>query len=481
MNILLINPIKEESSHPEILFPLGLGYIARTLMVAGHSIDVLDINANRWTPEEVEDRIRELSFDAAGITSMITDYKQVKWLCSIIKKYHGDRPVIIGGGLPSVVPELVLRETEADIVVIGEGEATITELIDVLGTSGDLSAVKGIWYRRSGIIHSNPPRELLPSLDDIPFPAWELFPMDIYTSGLALGFEAPIKNLNMISSRGCSYRCIYCDHSIFGYRFRSRSVDNMIEEMKLLKERYGIKAVAFVDDLLILNKKRVYEFCKQMTGNDMNMMWSCNGRVNLIDENLLREMKSAGCVLMGYGIESGSQSILTEMNKKTTVDQAKRAIDMTWRSGITPFPYMMIGMPGETEETINETVEFCKEIGIVEGFGYAAPIPGTPLYDKAWESGKISSLKDLVEKWKAWQKAPIVNMTGLAPEKLIALKENAEKSIVNHIIGNHKKLIFKRMLYYYRIHGAVGLMVKLRIWAAKLVRRNFCRSSESRS
>jgi radical SAM superfamily enzyme YgiQ (UPF0313 family) len=463
------------SENPGI-FPLGLGYIARILLEEGHRVKVLDINAHRWKPNKIASEIRKHVFDIVGITCLITEYKQVKWLCSVIKRERPGCTIILGGGLPSVVPEFVLQETEADIAVVGEGEITVTEVVDIVEKSGDLSKIDGIWYKKNGAISKTPPRKAISCLDDIPFPAWELFSKETYIRGSSLGFDPPVRRMNMISSRGCTYRCTYCDHSIFGHQFRSRSVNNMFEEMKLLIERYRIRAVAFVDDLFLLDRKKVYEFCDKLLSEGINIMWSCNGRVNLVDKDLLDKMRSAGCVLIGYGIESGSQTILNEMNKKATVDQAKKAINLTWKSGITPFPYMMFGMPGETEKTINETVEFCKEIGIVEGFGFTAPIPGTPLYDQAKELGKILSLKDLVERWTEWGKMPIANLTSLPTERLIALKEKAEKTTANYILRRHKKLLLRKLLYFYQVHGLAGFTLRLAKWIAKFLKRNFRKS-----
>lgn len=477
MDILLINPLIGLSDLSETLFPIGLGYIARVLVEAGHRVEVLDINAYRWKPSKIASEIRKHVFDIVGITCLITEYNQVKWLCSVIKRERPGCTIILGGGLPSVVPELVLQETEADIAVVGEGEVTVTELVDILEKSGDLPKIDGIWYKKNSAISKTPPRKAISCLDDIPFPAWELFPMETYIRGSSLGFEPPIKNLNIISSRGCPYHCTYCDHSIFGYRLRKRSIDNILKEMKFLKERYRIRAIAFCDDLFLLDRKRVFEFCDKLLSENMDMMWSCNGRVNLVDKDLLDKVKSAGCVLIGYGIESGSQTILNEMNKKATVDQAKRAINLTWESGITPFPYMMVGMPSETEKTINETVEFCKEIGIVEGFGFTAPIPGTPLYDQVKELGKIPSLKDLVERWIGWGKMPVANLTSLPTERLIALKEKAEKTTANYVLRKHKELLLRKLLYFYQVHGVVGLTLRLVKWGAKFLMRNFRKSS----
>lgn len=478
LNILLINPLVESFERSEKPFPLGLGYIARVLYDEGYHIEVLDLNAQHLGREKTVSEIRKRSYDVCGISCMLTEYKQVQWLCSLIKKERPDSTLILGGGLPSVVPELVLNETTADIAVVGEGEETAKELMKALKESSNLSNIKGIWYKKEGRIYKNTPREPILSLDGIPFPVWEFFPTEMYFKKGVLGFDPPLKSVNMISSRGCSYACTYCDHSIFGSRYRARSANNILLEMRLLKERYKIKAIAFSDDLFLLDRNRVYEFCDKLKLAGLDMLWSCNGRVDLMDRGLLDKMRSAGCVMIGYGIESGSSAILKEMNKRVTTDQAKNAIRLTWEAGITPFPYMMFGMPSETETTIEETVGFCKEIGIVEGFGFAAPIPGTPLYEQARRAGKIPGVKELVEKWVEWGKAPILNLTSLPTDGLIALKEKAEKATVNHILKKHKMLVARRLYYYYRVHGLAALMRRLMRWGFKFVKRNFGKKYE---
>lgn len=471
MRILLINPVVRSWERPSI-FPLGLAYIASVLIKAGHHVDVLDLNALRVSIKDVRERIKARTFDVVGISCLLTEYGQVKELSALLKREHPDCTIMLGGGLPSVAGEFVLQETEADIAVVGEGEETVVEIVDKLEKSADLHGVKGILFKDSASVIRTDPREPILDLDSLPLPAWELFPIETYLRGSVLGFDSPIRSLNMITSRGCPYQCCYCDYSIFGHRFRARSVSNVLAEMELLKDRYSVRAVNFVDDLFLLDKNRVCDFCDQLLSIAGGMMWSCNARVNLVDSSLLKKMRSAGCMLVGYGVESGSQRILDEMNKKTTVEQGRKAIEMTWNAGITPFPYMMFGMPGETEETIRETVDFCKDIGIVEGFGFATPIPGTALYERAVEAGKILDLKELVEDWHEWQKKLLVNMTALQTERLIALREAAEKSIVNHALRKHKALVLKKLVNHYRIHGMRGFLLKLAKWCTRLIARD---------
>jgi heptosyltransferase-2 len=241
--------------------------------------------------------------------------------------------------------------------------------------------------------------------------------------------------------------------------------------MKVLKQQYGIRAVTFADDLFTLDKKMVHQFCDLLLLEGVELMWACNGRANLVDKELLRRMRAVGCVFMGYGIESGSPTILREMNKQVTVEQAKEAIHLTWEAGITPFAYMMIGMPGETQQTFRETVDFSKEIGIVEGFGFVTPLPGTPLYEQAREAGKISDPKGLVEGWKDWGKQCLVNMTTLSNEEIVALKTWGEREAAEHFLRTHRKLLLKKFYFYYRVHGFRALVRQLVAWVGKYLAR----------
>jgi len=452
MNVLLINPIIRGEETPSY-FPLGLGYIAQVLLNKGHDVNILDINAYRLSQEEVEKRIRNISYDVVGITGLITEYNYIKWLISVLKDFNQEAKVILGGGLASASPKLLLEKIGADIVVIGEGEVTINEVIHGLENTRDLKLVKGIWFKEKDTIHQTVAREPIKSIDDIPFPNRDLFPMEIYIEGMKERwfFDMPIRATNMITSRGCPYNCIYCDHGVWGKKFRARSAENIVDEIKLLIKKYDIQGVVFNDDTFVLDKKRIYSFCKLLKNQKIKISWACNGRVNLMDQNLLKEMKSAGCKTIAYGIESGSQTILNEMNKQVTVDQAKKAIKLTRDVGITPIAYLMIGLFSETEKTIKETVNFCKETGIRGSFNFVTPIPGTVLYQKAKEMGKIyHTEEELLKEWDVWQHKIIVNLTSMTDEKLMNLKKEAEAQIneitLSVIWSYYKKYGFRKLV-----------------------------------
>lgn len=452
MDILLVNPIIRGSKKP-FYFPLGLGYIASVLLNAGHKVEVLDINAYRFTREETFEQIKILKFDIVCLTGLVTEYSQIKWLASQFKEFHPDKTIVLGGGLATLAPEIVLKNSVIDIVVIGEGEETIKELVNGIQEGNSLNEINGIVFKEKDVIQKNKPRKIIETLDSISFPARELFPLEKYLKNPYLRlFDKDLRTTQIITSRGCPYSCIYCFKDMWGYQFRKRSADNIIDEIKLLKDKFNITGIQFSDDLFIMDKKRVHEFCDKVIEQEIKFTWLANGRVNLMDPVLLEKMKSAGCKVICYGIESGSQEILNTMNKGVTVSQAEKAIQETWKAGILPHGYLMIGMLGETKETIRETVDFCNRNGLVGQFSFVTPIPNTKLFEEAKRLGKISSDEEwLMENWGEWNDRILINLTDMEDSELIELKKKAERDILRGNILKksllHLKLISLKTLF----------------------------------
>lgn len=469
MKILLINPLMDKSRPPDA-FPLGLSYIAGTLLKNGHQVEIMDINGMKYTSEEVEEKIGSTDYEAVGITSMLGQYNYIRWLISIIKEKNPLMPVVLGGPLASSVPELIFDTTEADVIVKGEGEVTVKELFGCIENNGDLNSVKGIFYKRSGKVFKTPNQIHIENIDEIPFPAWHLFPIEIYLDHGSFGFDdlASIKSMDIITSRGCPYHCTYCFHDVFGHRYRARSAGSIIDEMKYLENKYGVRGFVFRDDTFVLNNKRIHAFCDRLIEKNYNFLWSCNGRVNLMDEELLLKMKAAGCILIGYGIESGSQEMLDKMKRKIKVEKAKEIIDSTWKVGIIPRAFVIFGMIGETLETINETIQFCKDASVIPYISFLTPIPGTEVYKDALNMGRLKDSKMLIESWENWGDIININLTNFSTEGLIRLKAKAEKEITAYIIKNHKKLLFKRLYNHYKIYGFFSMIKRFLLWLKQL-------------
>jgi len=430
MKVLLINPpirVTEPPRHP----PFGLGVIANVLLQDGHEVEILDLNAYRLSKIETVKRIKLTSnkYDLIGIGGLITTYKYLKWLIPIIKKYNKSSTIVVGGGVVTPVPYLLINNTPADVAVIGEGEITMRELVNKIEKGNSLNNVKGIIYKEDKQIYTTPPRPLIKNLDRLPFPAWDLLPMKIYLRNVAHASVISKKTeLSFITARGCPFNCKYCYH-IFGRGVRFRSIDKIIEELERLYEKYKFESILFLDETFTINKDRIFEFCDKFE-KTLKLPWSCYARVNLVDKEMLKRMKEAGCFWVGYGIESGSQKVLNMMNKGVTTEQAKKAIILTRNCRLICNTTFMFGYPGEDLTTIQETFDFCKELLLRPRFFYTTPYPGTVLYEEVKQRiiEKYGSEENFIEVLGDATKFTI-NLTDFSDEELIKLKKETERKL----------------------------------------------------
>lgn len=459
MNILLIHPrLMLNEITPDPRFPLGLGYIAAALQNAGHRVDVVDLNAQNESENELKKKIEISSYNMIGIRAMITQFKQVQELASLIKSVSQTK-IVLGGGLASSVPEMVLKEADIDIAVVGEGETTVVELAARIENQQSIVDLKGIACWANGKVVKAPPQSYIDDISTIPFPAWDLFPMERYFNKADLGF--PKRKISVITSRGCPYQCSFCFHGIFGYKYRSRSAENVVKEVELLSNKYGVHGIMFEDDTFTVDRHRVYEICDLLIKKAPKIIWTCNGRVNLINKDMLNKMRSAGCASISYGIESGSQKILNNINKGVEVSKMHEAIKLTWESGIVPHAFLMLGTPGETVETVRESIDFCKKAGIAAEFTIATPIPGTRLYQEAVNMGRTDSLEGLVRDWGNWYEEILVNVTDISTHELQNLKKQAEKEVFISFIRNRKKYFVNMFFREIRVNGVKSLLTRI--------------------
>ncbi len=437
MKILLINlPNRyQDKTRKEVFFPVGLGYVAGAILEARHEVEILDIYALGLSDEKVMSIIKDNVFDVIGISAMSTQYKYVKWLASKIKELHKDKEIILGWVLATYSAKIVLETTDVDICVIGEGENTIKEL---LANLNNLSGVKGIAYKSGVEIEVNPPREYIKDLHSLPRIPYEIFPMDIYIDKLShSGLSQGQKTLNISCGRGCPYECTFCSKSFSGIRLRP--IKDIMEEISFLKTKYGVRRIFFSDELLITNKNRILEICENIS--PLKVSWSCQGRINLIDEEILRKMKQSGCTSIGYGIESASQKILNAMNKKIEIKKAEEIIKFTKKAGLKPVLQFTFGYPGEDMLTIKETIEFFRRVDepFVE-FSPITPLPGSPLWDDCVNNKIIKDEVTFLENLEGgyMSDAPtLVNFTSFEPEELNRLRIWSENRIRLNYMKKH--------------------------------------------
>jgi len=409
--IVLVNPpMKAEqvygsfSEWANVSPPTGLCYIAAVVRDKGYNVSIIDAEALGLGIDKTVQAILRQKPDIIGIACKTLWVVNAHKLAQALKEKAPDLLIIAGGNHVTALPERSLKEFPAfDILVIGEGEMTFTELINVLNTGGDLEKVAGIAFRDKDKIHITSPRERIRDLDTLPFPAFDLLP------DLATRYKPPLNAVeklpafSLVTSRGCPSQCAFCDRRVFGNLVTMHSPEYILSMIRELRHKYGIRYLVFDDDNLLLNKKHLIDFLEIFKKSDSWMPFSCQSRVDTIDDERLKHLKEAGCRHILFGVESGSQRMLDAMNKGITTDQIRKAIDLTRKSGIETTGYFIIGYPGETEETLKDTVELIKKCNLDNVSAYLfTPLPGSAAYkdiDKStyvedWE--KMNSFDNIV-------------------------------------------------------------------------------------
>jgi radical SAM superfamily enzyme YgiQ (UPF0313 family) len=413
MKVLLVNPpwhlrkgnIWRDTA--SAMPPLGLAWIAASLELRGHQVQILDAHAERLPLDTVRQRLDAMAdFDWVGISSTTSLIGNALEIARMAKARWPASRLAMGGVHPTVLPEEVLAEPAVDVVVRGEGEVTMQELV----SGADFSNVLGISYRQetatarqgqdgpathgqnaraTGAVRHNEHRPLIADLNSLPMPAYHLLPMSRYHP--AAGASKRLPAVSMLATRGCVGRCTFC-YRIFGPTLRCRSGRALAEEAQFLQQRYGIREVCFYDDTFTAVKKEIREFCRSLGELKVDLTWSCFSRIDAVDEDTLRAMKQAGCHQIMYGFESASPEILRNVGKRVDLDQAAETVRITRKVGIDIRAAFMLGNPGETEQTLEQTLQYAirlrPELVI---FNIATPFPGTEMFDWANRGGLLKT------------------------------------------------------------------------------------------
>ncbi len=374
MNILLINPPIRLNALP-YFHPIGLGIVANVLKNAGHTVQILDLNMIRCEEEDIAKHLPSDTFGLIGVSGIITTFGYLKTLIPELRKKY-DAPIVIGGGGYTSAPEVYQQAFQPDYGVIGEGEYTLLELVRQLET-GNPKDVLGLY--------GNPPRPLEPNLNNFPLPAFDLLPTNEYARVVKYAQKGK-RELAFLSTRGCPWSCNYCYH-IFGRGVRYRSVEHILSEMEVLRRDYMVDALLMADECLTVHKRIVQKLCREMIQRQYNFEWICYSRVDTVDEETLKLMAQAGCKMIGFGFESGSQRMLDAMNKRVILDKMMNALTLARRYIPHVGTTFIFGYPGENDETVKETVDFCYKAGINQKAFFLQPYPGTRVFEE--NKGKI--------------------------------------------------------------------------------------------
>ena len=409
--------------------PLGLLYLATTLMEMGIEVTVLDQPVKGFTVEETIKWVEKEDPDILGFSTFSTSGRKAALLSNEVKKKNPNITIVFGSFYATFNADRVLRKyPSVDIIVRGEGENTVVDLVDCLKKRGKLKDVQGITFRDGNAVVSTPDRPLIEDLDSIPFPDRNL--LDVEYHSMIAGANIAIKKFtSIISSRGCVYGCRFCSCQKFARNvWRPRSVENTLEELRYLIGE-GFKQLIFIDDSFTLNQKRVIKLCKNIRKEKLDIEWFCEGRVDNCSYEMLKELSKAGCKVIYFGIESANQRILDYYNKKITPQQSKNAVENARKAGIdTIVGSFIVGAPDETREEIRNTLEFAKQLPIdIPQFNILGVHPGMDI----WNELKMKGLVNEEEHWETGVKVAEICPSAVPLQEIRKMIRNA----VNDFIG----------------------------------------------
>jgi radical SAM superfamily enzyme YgiQ (UPF0313 family) len=374
--VALINtPLLEGVAHHPLFPPLGLAYLAAVLEQNDFEVRVMDCPVCEIDHEKLKADLASFEPTLIGVGSMTPTIESALKSARVAKEACPDAKVVIGGPHATFMDRETLAEEPAtDIVVRGEGEETLLEIVKQLPSLPKLEDVKGITFRKNGQIIRTPDRPFIQNLDALPRPAYKYIPIDKYR---IMGKRL----LPIMTSRGCPFQCSFCVASqMFGAGFRGRSPKNVLDELEWLRDEYGAEGIAFQDDTLTFNRKRILDICNGIIDRKIHLPWGCGTRADVVTEEILDKMQKAHCNEVCFGVESGCQEIRDALKKKVSTEQIENAIKWAKAAGIFVTVSVILGYPGETKETLQQTLDFVRRVEPDDVWlCHATPYPGTEL------------------------------------------------------------------------------------------------------
>jgi anaerobic magnesium-protoporphyrin IX monomethyl ester cyclase len=387
---------------------IGLGYCASYLRSKGLPITVLDAKLEKLSVLDTLERIDTIKPDIVGLTAYTQEITHVACLAHRIKKAYPSIRTVIGGIHATVLPLETLREFPSfDFVVFGEGEATLCELVKALENDQPLEVIKGLGFRRKDDIYINERREWNSKLDELPFPAWDLFPK--------------AKVYPIITSRGCAFKCIFCTRP-YGNKIRERSPENVVAEFKEVVTKHKAQNIVFRDETFGANKRRAIKIADMLIQENMSsyVEWNIHTRVNTVDYKLLERLKRAGCTSVGYGVESGNAEVLRMSKKGITLQQAEKAVKISKQLGLRTSSYFILGLPYETKKTAWETINFARKLNTDSvSIAIMIPFPKTEVAEMVAQGR--GGYKQISYDWSDYNKqtGAVVELKGMSRRALV--------------------------------------------------------------
>ncbi|GBE57878.1 (Dimethylallyl)adenosine tRNA methylthiotransferase MiaB [bacterium BMS3Abin01] len=384
MKVVLVAP---NSSAHTVTPPLGLGYLAACVQQRGHEVALLDLARRRLGAESGVRELALLKPDLIGISILSTAYLPAQELIAAIKQKLPSVPLVIGGPHVTAVPDDALKNLGVPLGIIGEAELVFPRVVDALAAGrspdGELASVCRLVGDEVSCSRRSP---FIEDLDSLPFPAWELMDPRTYPDlpHQLLSRKFPVGSV--MTSRGCPFDCTFCaSTTLWGKRWRTRSPENVVDEIEMLVKDYQVQEIHFEDDNFTLKRSHAAAICEEMLRRGLDIVWSTpNGvRIDSLDDELLDLMRRSGCYALGFGIESGSQKVLDINHKRLNLEKVAGKVEMVKGHGIETNGFFIIGLPGETVDTIKETVSFALKVPFDRAnFGLLAPLPGSAIFQE---------------------------------------------------------------------------------------------------
>ena len=441
--------------------PMGLGHIASYIKKnSKHKVSIIDVPHEDVDFEYLKNYIIKNKIELVGISAMVNNYIFCVDFSHYLRKFFPNIKIALGGAFPSTLPEVCKEDCSVNIVVKGAGETAFLDIANNIdsynGIGKDAKVVTGL---------------IPPSIDDLPWPDWNAMKHWTYK------YPPPWSAWPVISSRGCPFNCKYC-YKILERTYKVRDLDDLMAEIKYLVKNMNLKEFMMMDDLFFLKPQRVKDFCKKLIDAKLNLTWSAVSRVDLLDEEAIQLLGKAGCISVAVGVESGSQTMLKKMGKTLSLEKSATNLSLMNDYGIRIQPYIIVGYPGETKETLKETEDFLIKNRIYSAMTYCFPFPGTQLWNIALEKGMIPDIREYLRQPDFGIGRPHYNFTDMKTDELVETIEGMKRRVMLAYIENYirdkKPLIEKAESIYIYGSGFLGTGVY-----DKLEDMNFIRKVKS--
>ena len=435
LRVYLLNPAsynvlasRRYAEFEPALMPMGLCYLGAVLRERGHEVIIHDQAATTLSNEALLADIEKATPELLGISILTGAWHNVVILLREILDRWPTLPVVMGNTHATVYVDDILREGYSDFVIHGEGETSMLDLVETLERKEDLTKVPGLsWYDGSDVFN-NPTRPPIQDLDSLPYPAWDLLDLKAWRYQ-----KVPMVNLHshpvpIMASRGCPYTCSFCSQNGSNRTFRRRKVSRVVEEIGYMVEQLGFRSFGFNDSYFPWDKQTGLEFCDRMRSTPWHksVKWVTQTRVDRIDDELMMEMRSAGLHAIMFGFESGNHHVLNTIQKKTTVQQGSNAIRVAHRHGVLVIGFFMLGLPGESAYSIEDTIRFAIDNDVdIAKFAITIPYPGSELYRQHFRRKPSLEECDRFTSWFDWtgrSEPPIWSPDGMSGEELVWLQ-----------------------------------------------------------